>query len=1267
MATNLRRILSQLGPSTGSCCFLNTMRKGAPAYSINAAFEEAFRSWEGVEGRPLDESEWRPIRTSQVKLRQDGQDGQGSNYQTITHSPAWTELRLRRRVRRSELPTAKGRKTLHWNLLSMAVSQIEPTLKPYDTYLPPLNSLRTQDGPLNSLDEVSKWMQLHRPHDNEDREYGNLEFLCTLDTPSPDRMRYLLQLCKEKKTSHLRRTLLESQDLLRMPLSFWKGAAHQTDRGGWWVRALSEELTASCSKCKRVWPAHQLANDGCTDCNASGPRQKVSSKKTSTKTHKTLGTVMRSALPEEIDKIIHQNLISDSTLTLPHIQSCLEDMMRVMGISMSDEQNEQSAQNPFLLWFTGPELGHPLVDDNHERPLHPLIGPFLRRRLSEFGDMDDDDDEMGHLHTGQGDTRTLALSMLEDWGTDSRTEAEEDRRTSMNRPQGRSRERFSTPHIARDPDKIEEVELESEDLLGMIRQPPKVGAVRFHHEPESIDTSHAGVAATTFQGITSIITPRGPYQVEGARWHLLTKVFSDEASFESDLHTELLLQERLDEKPQHRSFSWQVLRRAAEVFGAKTYVGESGFTTPPFFLNSGRGGRQAWGMMDVSPIIVNWSGLDAQEQAEITPLLASTDNWIILTHPLGPEKAITPPIPVGAKRILQTKGKASRERGWWKTGHDKLASCGIDTEVWISQGSSITRDDVLDLEDQLQANSEKDLPDMRKEGVESIYWAGTESGLMDIYNFPGVIYATDGSKSSKGMGAGFYRHDTKGGGCCRVGEGTGGGSSGRAEFAAACLALEDSLTHDQPIAVLTDSKGLMTVASNWVGEGKDPLLRHSPDGDILAQIIKVLQQRVDLGLFTIFIKIRAHRGEFLNEKADRWADEGRDDVRNERWGGPSSKPTFSWTEAGAVHRCSLNKTLRSRVHAKVAELQLPLHDNFTSEFLNRDDNSRDLLGNYWKDKAIPDRSKRRLMQSISHQFPCAKLLKLWGIRDDDGCRLCKRLHPEEAPWQESLGHIQARCPALQKPRIAVHHGIWRELLVSISRNSTEAHESGERKWYFPSAVSEVTHIEWTVRQILVHLGLFTGRRRFNEEIANFYAKMDITLTEDEITDFLSKRPDGVAFDAIGMLCVFLEFTRPMDSISASEEGDWAERKESEKNERYAMHRYFIQHLSTLYGRAWKCTQINFTVGARGSIRTAQFSERLQLLGVQDSRARGKIRATTVSKTRTLSDIILKLFHVSVLRSPEWALSSLSTELSNSQTSRYQLFTKFTSPFSGLIN
>jgi len=227
---------------------------------------------------------------------------------------------------------------------------------------------------------------------------------------------------------------------------------------------------------------------------------------------------------------------------------------------------------------------------------------------------------------------------------------------------------------------------------------------------------------------------------------------------------------------------------------------------------------------------------------------------MIFTHPLGPEKAATPPIPNGAQRILYTKGKAGRERGLWRTGTDKLASYGLDTEVWIRQDSTISNSNILALSALLQTKSEKDLPDMQSNGVESFYLAGTESGLMDIYNFPGVIYATDGSKGSTGIGAGFYRHDTKGGGCCRVGGGAGGGSSGRAEFAAACLTLENSLTHEQPIVVHTDLKGFLTVASNWVGEGKDPLLRHSPEGDILARIIKVLHQRVSLGLFTMFMK-----------------------------------------------------------------------------------------------------------------------------------------------------------------------------------------------------------------------------------------------------------------------------------------------------------------------------------------------------------------------------------------------------------------------------
>ena len=56
---------------------------------------------------------------------------------------------------------------------------------------------------------------------------------------------------------------------------------------------------------------------------------------------------------------------------------------------------------------------------------------------------------------------------------------------------------------------------------------------------------------------------------------------------------------------------------------------------------------------------------------------------------------------------------------------------------------------MLDSEEILHTESEKKLPDVRLDGLESIYWPNTESGLIDIHNFPVVIYATDGLKSNK--------------------------------------------------------------------------------------------------------------------------------------------------------------------------------------------------------------------------------------------------------------------------------------------------------------------------------------------------------------------------------------------------------------------------------------------------------------------------------------------------------------------------------------
>jgi len=136
------------------------------------------------------------------------------------------------------------------------------------------------------------------------------------------------------------------------------------------------------------------------------------------------------------------------------------------------------------------------------------------------------------------------------------------------------------------------------------------------------------------------------------------------------------------------------------------------------------------------------------------------------------------------------------------------------------------------------------------------------------------------------------------------------------------------------------------------------------------------------------------------------------------------------------------------------------------------------------------------------------------------------------PWT-----YQGKVPRATKPRIAMHHGIWRELLTAISRNSTEIHDEGGEKWFFPSAVSEASHIEWTVRQILVHLDLFPTPRILYKEIAKFHTlHLCIILPKAEIITFFACRPDGVAFSIKDKGCVFLKFTRSMDSVTSSDEG-----------------------------------------------------------------------------------------------------------------------------------
>lgn len=226
--------------------------------------------------------------------------------------------------------------------------------------------------------------------------------------------------------------------------------------------------------------------------------------------------------------------------------------------------------------------------------------------------------------------------------------------------------------------------------------------------------------------------------------------------------------------------------------------------------------------------------------------------------------------------MLMASGRACRKKRWWKSGNDHLSAYDKEIVIWTSSEDSLpeTMVDRLEAQPWLQAVSAKDRSFQNSEGHEDESWAGTQADLLMILHFNGIIYVTDGSQSVEGMGAGFYWHDTGNGGCCRVSNGDEGESSNRSEHTAASMTLGNSMKENRNIVILIDSKCLLNSIQPWIGEDYNLMIHKFPDGGMLKDIIEFLRKRIERGLFLLFVKIQAQRGEFFNEMADRWANQG---------------------------------------------------------------------------------------------------------------------------------------------------------------------------------------------------------------------------------------------------------------------------------------------------------------------------------------------------------------------------------------------------------
>ncbi len=372
------------------------------------------------------------------------------------------------------------------------------------------------------------------------------------------------------------------------------------------------------------------------------------------------------------------------------------------------------------------------------------------------------------------------------------------------------------------------------------------------------------------------------------------------------------IQEEL-ESTDHRTPTRYALRALKKITKANRIHGLTSVATPGFFNNASRGPSALWGEKNVNDIVIYvWDSMDNADRENSLQDI---------------QKAITK-IPIMTGKKIRAQG--IREKGWWRTGELKTImtpanhklECWTPTPLIPRIQSTLTNA----LQQTLQSPSSTDNKDeciLDRIGPEKYYWNDTEAGRLKAYNFSGTCAAGDGSnhEKTKTMGAGFctlkelhwgrrdlrdresiLRHNARY--CAGVGRGNEGASSNRAEHASLLLWLRK--THrTQDLLYLTDSDSLLKTISKWVGEGTRANLATTPDGDIVREIVQILQERVTAGANTFFIKIKSHRGEPLNEAADSRAEQGRT-VHNAEdtnkytpqllWNHPSGKTIFSWNK-----------------------------------------------------------------------------------------------------------------------------------------------------------------------------------------------------------------------------------------------------------------------------------------------------------------------------------------------------------------------------------
>jgi ribonuclease HI len=173
------------------------------------------------------------------------------------------------------------------------------------------------------------------------------------------------------------------------------------------------------------------------------------------------------------------------------------------------------------------------------------------------------------------------------------------------------------------------------------------------------------------------------------------------------------------------------------------------------------------------------------------------------------------------------------------------------------------------------------------------------------------------------MGTGFVWLDRSKCGSERIGREEEGASSGRAEMGVYAAILRRTPDHED-LVTATDSEVLCRVVGRWVGQGGMVSLTNTADAEILEYILTKLAARIAAKSRTFLVKVKAHRGEPLNEGADDPAEAGRameKEGENSRWQKRTTRVVYPYYDRnlGQWKKGTWTKTIRNAARRGEAE------------------------------------------------------------------------------------------------------------------------------------------------------------------------------------------------------------------------------------------------------------------------------------------------------------------------------------------------------------